>query len=347
LTPTPAPGPPVVRALDRAAAGSGGWNRLDPRAWDRRLVSPAPLIRLTLMRVLLASVIGLRLLLRRWWEMADRPDELFRPVPILDWLSAMPPTATIVVLWASGLGATLVVLAVSVPVLRGRGSPTGGSLAGPAFVASWLALLVLAGLWGSSGKILHNDLLLLTVCAPLLFAASPRRGTASDDRDARWGWPSRAALAVLATVYFLTGVQKLRHSGPDWVFSSNMTWVIRQGNPRIGEGLSRSLADQLWLTQALAGGALLLELVAPLLLLLRRARPLFAVGAAVMHLSIWALLGLDYYGWVLTVWAVVVPMSVVGDRLLARLTGDRAVGGSVAFVDDEQAGPVSRSAADR
>jgi hypothetical protein len=102
-------------------------------------------------------------------------------------------------------------------------------------------------------------------------------------------------------------------------------------------------------TEVLCAVALLLVgvLVAPLLLLLRRARPLFAVGAAVMHLSIWALLGLDYYGWVLTVWAVVVPMSVVGDWLLARLTGDRAVGGSVAFVDDEQAGPVSRSAADR
>ena len=278
--------------------------------------------------------------------MADRPDDLFRPVPILDWLTAQPEAPVIVAVWVAGLAATVVVLVTSVPVIRGGRSPRAGALAGPAFVASWLALLFLAGLWGSSGKILHNDLLLLTVCFPVLFAASPRRGTASDDRDERWGWPPRAALAVLATVYLLTGVQKLRHSGLEWVFSSNMTWVIRQGNPRIGEDLSRSLADQLWLTQALAGGALLLELSGPLALAVRRARLLFAACATVMHLSIWALLGLDYYGWVLTVWAVVVPMSAVGDRLIGRLAG---VGpsGSVAPVDDPQDPPVSSLAEDR
>lgn len=304
-TPTPTALSVTGRAVVRA---------IDPRTWDRRVVAPGSLRRTVLLRTLLASVLGVRLLLRQWWVMADRPDDLFRPVPILDWLTGQPDVAAIVALWLVGLVAVAVAVGSSVPVLRGRAAPRGARLAGPAFVVAWLALVALAGLWGSSGKILHNDLLLLTVCVPVLFAAAPRPGAQPDELGVRWGWPPRAALAVLATVYFLTGYQKLRHSGVEWVFSSNMTWVIRQGNPRIGDDLSRSLADQLWLTQALAGGALLLELLAPLLLALRRTRLLFAVGATAMHLSIWALLGLDYYGWVLAVWAVVVPMSALGDR---------------------------------
>lgn len=345
MTGPPVTDSPPVGPLGGEVAMAGRPHRLDPRTLDRRLLSPGSLQRMTLLRVLLASVIGLRLLLRRWWAMADRPDDLFRPVPILDWLSTQPGAPVVVAVWVAGLGATVLVLAASVPVVRGGHSPRWGALAGPAFVVSWLALLFLAGLWGSSGKILHNDLLLLTVCVPMLVAASPRQGTAGEEHDGRWGWPPRAALVVLATVYFLTGVQKLRHSGLEWVFSSNMTWVIRQGNPRIGEDLSRSLADQVWLTQALAGAALLLELMAPLLLVVRRTRPLFAVGAAVMHLSIWALLGLDYYGWVLTVWAVVVPMSAIGDNVLGRLAGD-GPSGSVTLVDDEQTRPVLRMAED-
>ncbi len=287
---------------------------MNPLEWDRRLVAPGPADRLTLLRVLLASVIGLRILLRRWWVIADRPDDLFAPVPVLAWLPGQPGAAVIVTIWLAGLAA------VGLTVQR---SLTGRS-AGVSFLASWLCLLVLAGLWGSSGKILHNDLLLLTVCVPVLFAGSPARsdrGTA----DVRWGWPVRAALVVLGVVYLLTGYQKLRHSGLEWVFSSNMSWVIRQGRPRVGEDLARALADQLWLTQALAGGALLLELTAPVLLAVRRTRLVFAPAATVMHLSIWALLGLDYYGWVLAVWAVVLPSTALGDRL-----GRRFLAGSVA-----------------
>src|SRR5690606_27259353 len=101
-----------------------------------------------------------------------------------------------------------------------------------------------------------------------------------------WGWPPRAALAVLGTVYFLTGFQKLRHSGLDWVMSENLRWVLRQGSPHVPDGTVQALADQLWLTQLLAAGALAVELAAPLLLVVRRTRVLFAVSATALHGSI-------------------------------------------------------------
>lgn len=276
--------------------------KLNPLAWDRRLVAPGPVDRLRLLQGLLVLAIGCRLALRRWWSLVDRPEELFDPVPILSWMSGPPGTAAIVAVWLVGLAATAVAL---VSLVRRR--PTGAAL-----VVAWASLVVLAGLWGSSGKILHNDLLLITVSVPAFVAGSPR-GAASPIRS---GWPPRAAIAVLGTIYFLTGYQKLRHSGLEWVFSSNMTWIIRQGTPRIDVDLARWIADRQWLTQAMAGGALLLELTAPVLLAWRRTRVAFAVAATAMHTSIWLFLGLDYYGWVLAVWAVVIPMTFLGDRLL-------------------------------
>lgn len=281
--------------------------KLNPLAWDRRLVAPGPADRLRLLQVLLVVAIGCRLALRRWWSLVDRPDELFDPVPILSWMSDPPGTTLIVAVWLVGLAATAIALALLV-----RRRP-----AGTALVVAWASLVVLAGLWGSSGKILHNDLLLVTVSVPAFLAGSPR-GTASTTRS---GWPPRAAIAVLGTVYFLTGYQKLRHSGLEWVFSSNMTWVIRQGTPRIDADLVRWIADRQWLTQAMAGGALALEITAPLLLAWRRTRVAFAIAATAMHTSIWMFLGLDYYGWVLAVWAVVIPMTFLGDRLLISVEG--------------------------
>ncbi|NLD76859.1 MAG: hypothetical protein GX643_09360 [Acidimicrobiales bacterium] len=301
---------------------------LDPRRLDRRLVAPGPLGRLSLLRCLLAVVIGVRLVLRRWWVMTERPADAFIPVPVLSWLSDQPGLAAIGAVWVVGVAAVTVAAWTSWSVARGRLAERRDRLAGPAFVVAWLSLVVLAGLWGSSGKILHNDILLIALCTPVVLAGTPRAGDRSSDVEGRWGWPPRAALALLGVVYFLTGFQKLRHSGLEWVFSSNMTWVIRQGNPRIGEELSRSIADQLWFTQALAGGALLLEVLAPLLLLVRPTRLVFAASATLMHLSIWAFLGLDYYGWVLTVWAVVIPMTLVGDRVLTG--GRRRTGGPLA-----------------
>lgn len=271
--------------------------------WDRRLWSPAPRHRLELLQGALLAVLGVRLALRRWWVMAERPAALFEPVAVLAWLPAPPGVLAIVVTWMAGLAA----VAGGIAALRSGRSAQG------ALAVAWLSLLLLAGLWGSAGKVLHNDLLLLTVCVPLLFAPSVRR---DDSTRPQSGWPARAVLVLLAVVYFLTGYQKLRHSGLSWVFSSNMSWVIRRGQPVVPEDLARSLADELWLTQALAGGALLLELAAPALLAVRRTRLWFAAAATVMHTSIWALLGLDYYGWVLTVWAVVLPFSTAADRLV-------------------------------
>lgn len=262
--------------------------------FDRALVAAGPARRLVEVRTLLAAAIGFRLVQRYWWHMAERPVELFEPVAAIAWLSRPPAAALIVLLQAIGvLGAAAAIT---------RKAPRSG------FLVAWTVYVFLAAVWGSSGKVMHNDVLLITVAFPLLFAPAPSRDD-DGDIDAAWGWAPRACLVALGAVYFATGYQKLRHSGLEWVFSDNMSWVLRQGTSVFGHRLNEVVADQPLLARALAGGALALELTAPLLLAFRRTRPLFALGSLLMHASIWLFLGLDYSPWVLASAAVALPMA--------------------------------------
>ncbi|MDM7854856.1 HTTM domain-containing protein [Cellulomonas alba] len=285
-----------------------------PRRLDARLTAPGPAYRLLEVQTLVALVIALRLLVRPWVDIADRPPVLISGLGVMSWLRTTPSAGVVVAIQVLGL------VGIVTYLVRRRWAHAG-------YVVGWLCYLVLAALWGSSGKVMHNDVLTVWVALPLLFASVPAR----DDertRAVRWGWPPRASLAVLATVYFLTGFQKLRHSGPRWVFSDNMANVLRQGASPYAQGLSDFVSSHVWLAQCLAGGALALELTAIVWLSFRRTRWLFAVAVFVMHTSIWLFLGLDYSAWVLTAAAVAVPMSLPDGTslldLVRRVAGRRS-----------------------
>lgn len=278
-------------------------------AVDRRLTAPGPGWRLLEVHTLVALVVGLRLVARDWTQITDRPGALRDGLTVVSWLPAHVPARVIV---------GLVVLGVA-----GVGCVLARRYARAGFVVAWACYAVLCALWGSSGKVMHNDVLTVWVAVPLLFARVPRRGE-DDERSVGFGWPPRAALAVLALVYWLTGVQKLRHSGIGWALSDNMTWILRQGAVPHAEGLALWVADHPLVSGGLATGALALELTAPVWLLLwRPTRAAFAVAVAIMHASIWLFLGLDYSAWVLTAAAVAVPMSLGPDRRLRSLLRGR------------------------
>jgi len=162
---------------------------------------------------------------------------------------------------------------------------------------------VLAGLRGSRGKVLHNDLLLLWVGAVFVFA--PVSATWRDERESRThGWPVRVAIVVISLVYFFAGYHKLRRSGIDWVTGDNMSYILRWG-PAIGEpawpGLSQAISDSPALSRMTAALLLGVEIAFPLVIWWRWLRPWLALAAAGLHLGTWFLLGLDYWAWALTV----------------------------------------------
>ncbi|HVQ88182.1 MAG TPA: hypothetical protein VMT88_08370 [Actinomycetes bacterium] len=274
------------------------------RSWsttiDRRLLMPGSAHRLACMRVALSVAIVFRLAGHQWWQMAGRPPELFEPVAIAAWLSTVPPVGVLVAIEVIGVAA-------GIAVWFGRWQLWGLRIA-------WLCLLILGALYSSAGKIMHNEVMLLLVTIPVLVAAPGAR--VGDRRlSVAYGWAPRAAVAIVASVYFFTGFQKVIHSGPAWVFSDNMSWVLYSGaasGQSLAPTLTATIAGLAWVPSLLAGGALLLELSAPALIGWRVTRPLFIAAVCGMHLSIGVALGLDYSGWILAVVAVLLPWDSFG-----------------------------------
>jgi len=252
--------------------------------------------RVRLVEIGLAVLLGARIVLSPFRGLADQPDALFRPVFFWAWSDGMPPVGAIVALQAIGAVAAGCVLTT-----RGPSRRIG-------FALAWLCLLLLAGLRASQGKIMHNDLLLIFACIPFLFAPAD---LALDDRrpSPRWGWTLRVALVIISAAYFLAGWAKLTRSGPAWVFSDNMQWALRgagvSGKAPFPE-LSHWVADQPWSALGTAAFIMGLELCFPVILFWPRSRPLFALGAIVLHALTWVLLGLDYW-----TWAAVVPLLLI------------------------------------
>jgi len=99
-------------------------------------------------------------------------------------------------------------------------------------------------------------------------------------------------MIAIAFAYFFAGFQKWRYSGPPWVTSDNLRWIlIGQAHP---DGLALFVADRPWLAHAVAAGALLLETCFPLVLFVPRLRWVLIPAAVAMHVGIRLTLGLDY-----------------------------------------------------
>jgi len=276
--------------------------------------------RLSAVHVALAALLGLRIALGPYRGLANQPASLFRPVWFLRPLPAMPPLAIIVALQVVGTAAALV-------VASRRHRRIG-------FVVAWACLLVLAGLRSSRGKILHNDVLLLLVCVPFLFAAT----VAAADRvrpSTRYGWPIRTALVVVAGAYFFSGFHKLQLSGPSWVTTDNLRFIMEaaSASDRVAmPSIPAFVAHQGWLTHVLAAAVITHELSFPVVAFRPGWRPAYAVAAVVFHAGTWLTMGLDYWLWaavtvvILVDWTTLVPSRPGQGATRARRRADRPGG---------------------
>ena len=270
--------------------------------------------RLRFVHAALAVLIGLRVALGSYRQLATTPDALFDPVPFLGWLPSMPPAWAIVGLQLLGVGGAVAVLL--------RRHPRAG------FVLAWVCYLLLAGLRGSRGKVLHNDLLLLWTA--VLFLLAPVQ-VAWDDRVRRrsHGWPIRSAMVIAALVYFLAGCHKLRRSGLDWALGDNVRYVMLWG-PSVGaakwDSMATWIGEHLWASKATGAFILAFELTFPVALVKRGLQPLFALVAVALHVTTYLFLGLDYWAWALTVLILFVDWPALADRL-GTMRGDPVAAG--------------------
>jgi hypothetical protein len=278
-------------------------------ALDDALWGPETAARLLLVQAGLAALIGVRIVAGSYRQLADTPTALVDPVPFLAFLDRMPPAEVFVAIQVVGG------LAALAAVLRRRPRL--------AFALAWVCYLVLAGLRGSRGKVLHNDLLLLWVSAPFLLA--PTRVDRDDPVPRRrYGWPVRVAIVVTALIYFFAGYHKLRRSGPSWAYGDNMRYVSLWG-PSIGSsgwpGLAQWTGENIWLSRASGVFILGTELTFPVVIFVRWTRVWYAAAVLFLHVSTWFLLGLDYWAWAIAVPLVLVDWPAYAARVQAWRRG--------------------------
>ena len=290
------------------------------RTLERFLFAAEDARRLAALRIGLCALLAWRLAIGDYTFVAGQPEALFQPVSFMKLLPEMPGHDLTVALQIAGVAAA---------VLAAGGLWTRASLP-----VAFACALVLNGMLNATGKIVHNDVLLLLCIVPLLGAPArtcaawslrpPRRraaGPAPPQRGEAYGWPVRTAMVVVALAYFFVGFQKLRFSGLEWITSDNLRWVLYASSDSQSEPneLALFVADRVWLAHLFAAGTVFLELFFPLALIVPRLRWIFVPGVVSLHLGIWLMMGLDYSAQALTVIIVFVNWPWVVDWARRRL----------------------------
>jgi hypothetical protein len=294
------------------------------RTLERFLFGAEDARRLAALRIGLCGLLAWRLAIGDYTFVAGQPEPLFQPVSFMKLFGEMP---------GHDLTVALQILGVAAALLAAAGLGTRASLP-----IAFVCALVLNGMLNATGKIVHNDVLLLLCLVPLV--ASPRAASAAWSLRLPWraarryrppqsgeayGWPLRTAMVVVALAYFFVGFQKLRFSGIDWITSDNLRWVLYASSDSQSEPnqLALFIADRAWMVHLLAAGTVFLELFFPLALFWPRLRWLFVPGVVSMHVGIWLMMGLDYSAQALTVIIVFVNWPWVADWARRRLPAYR------------------------
>jgi hypothetical protein len=247
------------------------------------------------LRIGLSLVLVARLLHHDFHALAGQPDGLFRPLSYMKAFDAMP-------------GETFT-SALLMTALAGAICSAVGFRSHVALPVTTACSLILFGMTTSSGKVMHNDALLLLCLLPLSMAPASkvwsveawfrRRSTHQPTVHGRViasAWPFRVAVLLVCGAYFFAGLAKLTHSGLDWVFSDNMRWILYANSDgrTVPNELSLFIADHPWLARISGAGIVTVELAFPLVLWKPALRYVFVPSVVAMHALTWFTLQLDY-----------------------------------------------------
>jgi hypothetical protein len=249
----------------------------DPAARTPRLAGwwfrPVPLARIAAVRTLAYLFIPVDVFLTTAWVKAhaDVPTEWYQPLTIGELLPLPTPTSAVVHLVQWGL--------VVCAVLAATGRAP--RLLGTAVCLLYFEWMIIAM---SYGKVDHDRIAYLVLLAvlPTIGAARWRDRRSSEAA----GWAMAAVLVAVMITYFFAAWAKIRFGGWDWPTGATLVRAVL----RRGTVLSDWTLDFPLLLTALQWAMIILELAAPLMLLVRSDRARLALVAFLIgfHLMVFA-----------------------------------------------------------
>jgi Vitamin K-dependent gamma-carboxylase len=252
---------------------------------DRWLMAPAPAARLAMFRVMI-GVFSAGYLVARLPTLLALGGEApigWKSVGVLWWLADPLPS------WVLRC-AVLATIAFAVAYAAGAAF----RIVGPAFA---IALLFITTYRSSGGQLLWFDNLLVLhaiviACSPAGDALRLGRRRAAIGQSARYGWPLRVAAIVTVVTYALAGISKLRVGRTAWLDGESLRNHVAYSATRLRVlgGTPSPLAEPMielgWLLTPLAVATLVIELGAPLALVVSRLRVLWVASVWCMHAAI-------------------------------------------------------------
>lgn len=151
------------------------------------------------------------------------------------------------------------------------------------------------------GRGLTIPTLALLLCGVAPSGDALALGARSTAPSWRYGWPVRLLQLWLVSVYFFSGIAKLRASGFAWASGENLTHWLRLATQNelvnVHVSLGRWIADRPLAASAAGVLTLAFELGCVVALFSRRVRPWFALVAIGFHFGIYLAMNITFNSW--------------------------------------------------
>ncbi len=255
------------------------------------LAPVVPARRLALVRI---AVVGFACA----WMLSNAPDLLgraqlpvarFDPVGIVRWTGPVAPSIVTAILVLVGVSGAMTIAGVGYRIIA------------PVFAMGSLWLLSYRNSWGHMSHVEHLMMLHVGILAlaPAADALRPGAGTAPSP-DRRYGWPLRLMMLVTVSTYAIAGLAKLRIGGLEWLGGESLRLHVAHEQLRmrmigVGRGgLGAWLLPHAGAFSAMAIGTVVLELGAVVALRSGWIRVVWIGGLWLMHVGIWAVMGIGF-----------------------------------------------------
>ncbi len=217
---------------------------------------------------------------------------LFEPVGVFQWLPVLSATTMGLFYWLAKGAALAAALGIGYR---------------PAAIVVALTAPYLFGFANNFVKVNHGLNVFVMALLPMAFARASdtlsieaylkrRKGEGRVTPSGEYRWPIRAGWLLIAGMYFSAGISKLVNTGWAWADGENFQRLLLRHHfthsPPTEVGIW--LAQSTLLGHVMALGALLLELLCPLLLLGGYFTLMFGGGLAALQLGIFLTLGVPF-----------------------------------------------------